>query len=147
LIGGGEVADALRAQAQALEISRQTIFAGAIPHHDMPRCYSVCDVLAYPRKAMRLTELVTPLKPLEAMAAGRTVIASDVGGMRELITDGVTGLLVPPDDPPALAAALRRVMEDPPLRKRLGAEGRERICGNGSGRRSSRCTSIRMRGC
>ncbi|MCK6554774.1 glycosyltransferase, exosortase A system-associated [Candidatus Binatia bacterium] len=128
LIGGGEVADALRAQAEALGVHQRTVFAGPIPHHEVPRCYSVYDVLAYPRKAMRLTELVTPLKPLEAMASGRTVIASDVGGMRELIRDGVTGLLVPPDDPHALATALRRVMQDPALRERMGADARERIC-------------------
>jgi glycosyltransferase involved in cell wall biosynthesis len=62
--------------------------------------------LAYPRKAMRLTDLVTPLKPLEAMAQGRLVAASSVGGHRELIEDGVTGALFAPDDPAAIAAAL-----------------------------------------
>ena len=65
-------------------------------------------MLAYPRKAMRLTELVTPLKPLEAMAQRKLVAASDVGGHRELIEDGVTGTLFPAGDPAALAAALSR---------------------------------------
>ena len=63
-------------------------------------------MLAYPRKASRLTELVTPLKPLEAMAQRRIVAASDVGGHRELIADGVTGTLFAPDDPEACADAL-----------------------------------------
>ena len=61
---------------------------------------------------MRLTELVTPLKPLEAMAQRRLVAASDVGGHRELIADGVTGTLFPPDDPFALADALAELFAD-----------------------------------
>ncbi len=62
--------------------------------------------MAYPRKRSRLTDLVTPLKPLEAMAQGKLVAASNVGGHRELIVDGVTGALFAPDDPAACAAAL-----------------------------------------
>jgi glycogen(starch) synthase len=69
-------------------------------------------VLAYPRKAMRLTDLVTPLKPLEAMAQGRLVAASDVGGHRELIADGETGTLFAPGDPAAIAAALAGLLAD-----------------------------------
>jgi glycosyltransferase involved in cell wall biosynthesis len=65
--------------------------------------------MAYPRKRMRLTELVTPLKPLEAMAQRRLVAASDVGGHRELIEDGVTGTLFAPDDPAACAQALSQI--------------------------------------
>jgi glycogen(starch) synthase len=57
------------------------------------RYYNLIDVLVYPRHSMRLTELVTPLKPLEAMAQGRLLVASDVGGHRELIRDGETGIL------------------------------------------------------
>ena len=75
-------------------------------HDEVERYYGLIDILAYPRKKMRLTDLVTPLKPLEAMAQKRLVAASDVGGHRELIEDGVTGTLFPPDDPEALAAAL-----------------------------------------
>ena len=69
-------------------------------------------MLAYPRKKMRLTDLVTPLKPLEAMAQGRLVAASDVGGHRELITDGETGTLFAADDPAALADALAELLAD-----------------------------------
>ena len=67
-------------------------------------------MLVYPRKRMRLTELVTPLKPLEAMAQGRIVLASDVGGHRELVRDGETGFLFPAGDPAALAAAIETVL-------------------------------------
>src|SRR3546814_18511282 len=61
---------------------------------------------------MRLTDLVTPLKPLEAMAQGRLVAASSVGGHRELIEDGVTGTLFPPGDPQAMAKALADMLSD-----------------------------------
>ena len=70
-----------------------------MPHHEVDRYYGLIDILAYPRKAMRLTELVTPLKPLEAMAQRKLVVASNVGGHRELIEDGVTGTLFPAGDP------------------------------------------------
>jgi glycosyltransferase involved in cell wall biosynthesis len=75
--------------------------------------YALVDVMAYPRKHSRLTDLVTPLKPLEAMAQRQLVAASDVGGHRELIADGVTGTLFAPDDPAACAAALADLLQHP----------------------------------
>jgi glycosyltransferase involved in cell wall biosynthesis len=74
------------------------------------RYYDLVDVFVYPRLPMRLTELVTPLKPLEAMARGRIVAASNVGGHRELIQDGKTGFLFSPDNPEALAEALLNII-------------------------------------
>ena len=67
-------------------------------------------VLVYPRLPMRLTELVTPLKPLEAMALGRILVASDVGGHRELIRHGETGFLFRAGDAVALAAAIDEIL-------------------------------------
>jgi glycogen(starch) synthase len=109
LVGGGPMEAALQAQAQASPASARIHFVGRVPHHEVERYYGVIDILAYPRKAMRLTELVTPLKPLEAMAQRKLVAASNVGGHRELIEDGVTGTLFPAGDPAALAAALDRL--------------------------------------
>jgi PEP-CTERM/exosortase A-associated glycosyltransferase len=106
LVGGGPVEDALAAQAQASPARDRIHFVGRVPHHEVDRYYGLIDILAYPRKAMRLTELVTPLKPLEAMAQRKLVVASNVGGHRELIEDGVTGTLFPAGDPRALADAL-----------------------------------------
>ena len=106
LVGGGPMDEALRAQAAASPASEAVIFTGRVPHGEVERYYSLVDVLAYPRKRSRLTDLVTPLKPLEAMAQRRIVAASDVGGHRELIENGVTGLLFPPDDPAGMARAL-----------------------------------------
>lgn len=106
LVGGGPKEAELRAQAAASPASHAFRFVGRVPHGEVEAYYAQCDILAYPRKASRLTELVTPLKPLEAMAEGRLVAASDVGGHRELMRDGDTATLFAPDDPDALAAAL-----------------------------------------
>ena len=106
LVGGGPVEDALRAQAVASPVADRIHFVGRVPHEEVERYYSLVDVLAYPRKRMRLTDLVTPLKPLEAMAQGRLVAASDVGGHKELIRDGDTGTLFAADDPEAIARSL-----------------------------------------
>ena len=111
LVGGGPMEDSLRAQAAASPAHDAVVFAGRVPHDEVERYYSLVDVLAYPRKKSRLTDLVTPLKPLEAMAQKRIVAASDVGGHRELITDGETGILFAPDDPAACAAALADLID------------------------------------
>lgn len=112
LVGGGPAEAALRAQAAASPAAERIHFIGRVPHDAVERYYSLIDVLVYPRKAMRLTELVTPLKPLEAMAQRRLVAASDVGGHRELIRDGDTGTLFAPDDPAALARAVAGLFAD-----------------------------------
>ncbi|MDO7842489.1 TIGR04063 family PEP-CTERM/XrtA system glycosyltransferase [Sphingomonas immobilis] len=112
LVGGGPMEAALRAQAEASPVARHIHFVGRVPHGEVERYYSLIDVLAYPRKDMRLTDLVTPLKPLEAMAQRRLVAASNVGGHRELIRDGETGTLFAAGDPAAIAAALAGLLAD-----------------------------------
>jgi PEP-CTERM/exosortase A-associated glycosyltransferase len=111
LVGAGPMDASWRAAASALPEPEAVIFAGRVPHTEVERYYSLVDVLAYPRKSQRLTDLVTPLKPLEAMAQRRLVAASAVGGHRELITDGETGTLFAPDDPAACAAALAGLLD------------------------------------
>ena len=110
LVGGGPMEAALKAQAAASPVANRIHFVGRVPHSQVELYYSLIDILAYPRKKMRLTDLVTPLKPLEAMAQGKLVAASDVGGHRELIEDGVTGTLFAPDDPAAIADALAELL-------------------------------------
>lgn len=106
LVGGGPMEANLKARAAASPACDAIVFAGRIPHDKVEHYYSLIDILVYPRKAMRLTELVTPLKPLEAMAQNRLVAASNVGGHRELIANGDIGTLFAPDDPEAMARAL-----------------------------------------
>jgi glycogen(starch) synthase len=115
LVGGGPMAETLRVQAEASPAKERIHFIGRVPHHEVDRYYGLIDILAYPRKKMRLTELVTPLKPLEAMAQRKLVVASNVGGHRELIEDGVTGTLFPAGDPAALAEALDALFANRPL--------------------------------
>ena len=106
LVGGGPQEAALKAQAQQLGVADKVVFSGRVPHAEVQRYYDLIDVLTYPRHSMRLTELVTPLKPLEAMAQGRLLVASDVGGHQELIRHGETGMLFKAGSADALAAAV-----------------------------------------
>lgn len=110
LVGGGPQEANLKAQARRLGIEDRVVFSGRVPHAEVSRYYDLIDLLAYPRHSMRLTELVTPLKPLEAMAQGRVFVASDVGGHRELIKDGVTGRLFPAGSRDGLAIAIEEML-------------------------------------
>jgi PEP-CTERM/exosortase A-associated glycosyltransferase len=110
LVGGGPQEDALKALTASLGIEKSIVFTGRVPHDEVPRYYQIIDILVYPRLPMRLTELVTPLKPLEAMAYGRLVVASDVGGHREMIEHGKTGVLFEAGERDALAAAVLNLL-------------------------------------
>lgn len=124
LVGGGPQDAALKIQAQSLGIQDKVVFTGRVPHAEVRRYYDLVDVLAYPRHSMRLTELVTPLKPLEAMAQGRLLAASDVGGHLELIQDGKTGTLFKSDDPDALASKVLDLLENQDRWPALRAQAR-----------------------
>lgn len=93
LVGGGPQDESLRRRAAQHRIEDKVVFAGRVPHEQVAAHYGLIDLLIYPRLKTRLTELVTPLKPLEAMAQGRLLLASDVGGHLELIRDGENGFL------------------------------------------------------
>jgi PEP-CTERM/exosortase A-associated glycosyltransferase len=124
LVGGGPQETALREQAGRLGLADRVVFTGRVPHDQVQRYYDLIDVLAYPRRSMRLTELVTPLKPLEAMAQGRLVVASDVGGHRELIRHGTTGLLFRAGSTESLADTLLGLLGDEAQGAALRAAGR-----------------------
>ena len=124
LVGGGPQDAALKAQAERLGLRDKVVFTGRVPHADVQRYYDLIDVLAYPRHSMRLTELVTPLKPLEAMAQGRVLVASDVGGHKELIRHGQTGLLFQAGSAASLAGVLAQMLLQPERWPLLRAAGR-----------------------
>ena len=111
LVGGGPAEEQLRQLSKKLGLSDRVLFVGRVPHEEVQRYYALADVMVYPRKPIRLTETVTPLKPLEAMAQKKPLIASDVGGHRELIIDGKTGILAPAGDLPGLAKAIADFFE------------------------------------
>jgi glycogen synthase len=125
LVGGGPEDANLRALAAELGIENRVRFVGRVDHERVQRYYRAIDVLVYPRKRTRLTELVTPLKPLEAMAQGNLVLASDVGGHRELIRDGDTGALFDADDVASLARAVQGLLESPEKWSHMRERGRE----------------------
>jgi PEP-CTERM/exosortase A-associated glycosyltransferase len=124
LVGGGPQDEALKAQAQALGISDKIVFTGRVPHAQVQRYYDLIDVLTYPRHSMRLTELVTPLKPLEAMAQGRVLVASDVGGHKELIRHGETGMLFKAGSAESLADTVVKLVGAQDTWPRLRGAGR-----------------------
>src|ERR671936_677694 len=116
---GGAFQDELERESERLGI-RERVEVGF--HEDVPALLETLDVVALPSWTEGL-----PLVLLEAMARGRPVVATPVGGTPERVTDGETGLLVPPRDPEALAEALRRVLDDPDLARRLGEAARARV--------------------
>jgi len=124
LVGGGPQEQALREQVRRAGLEDRVVFTGRVPHAEVQRYYSLVDVFAYPRHSMRLTELVTPLKPLEAMAQGQLLVASDVGGHRELIRDGQTGLLFKAGSAEALAEAILRLLDERARWPQMRAQGR-----------------------
>lgn len=115
--GDGPLRDAVEAEARALGVAVD--LAGA--RDDVAALLAASDLFVLSSRSEG-----APLSVLEAMAAGLPVVACDVGGIREQVVDGGTGLLVPPGDPALLAAAIGRLLGDPQLRRRLGAAGRHR---------------------
>jgi len=112
LVGGGPEETRLKTIISENNLGSSVYLVGRVPHSEVRRYYDLVDFFVYPRRKMRLTDLVTPLKPLEAMAQGRIVLASDVGGHRELIQDGKTGFLFPPDDPARIASRVIEVISE-----------------------------------
>jgi len=124
LVGGGEVEEELKAQVHHLSLTSHVVFTGRIPHERIPGVYGLFDFLVYPRNSIRLTELVTPLKPLEAMAMEKPVVASDIGGHRELIRDGETGVLFQAGNIESLAQNLEELLQYPDRVQQLVKRGK-----------------------
>lgn len=123
LVGGGNEQAALKQQAAQLQLHDCITFVDRVPFEQVSSYYSLADALIFPRESIRLTELVTPLKPLEAMAQGKVVFASDIGGHRELIRHQETGLLFPPDSAEALANAILSYIDQTSLFEQLISNG------------------------
>ncbi len=127
LVGGGPDEARVRERSRTLGVEHALVLTGRVPHSEVQSYYDLVDILVYPRLPMRLTELVTPLKPLEAMAEGRLVVASDVGGHREMIEDGVTGRLFRAGDVGALASVITDLLGDRTAWPALHAAGRRYV--------------------
>lgn len=127
LVGGGPQEQALKALAQQLQLQDHVHFIGRVPHSEVGKYYSLVDLLVYPRHKMRLTDLVTPLKPLEAMAQKKLVLASDVGGHHELIKDGENGYLFEADNTEALSNKILSVLAERERWPKILDAGREYV--------------------
>jgi glycosyltransferase involved in cell wall biosynthesis len=127
IVGDGEDMPAVRDAVRELNAAEFVQVLGRVSHDEIEHYYSVVDVLVYPRHSIRLTELVTPLKPLEAMALGKAILGSDVGGIRELIESGKTGLLYRADSVEDFCAQAKRLTENEGMRRELGARARDAV--------------------
>ncbi|MFC1670445.1 glycosyltransferase [Spirochaetota bacterium] len=103
------------------------VLTGKVPHNDVLKYYSIIDILIYPRNSIRLTELVTPLKPLEAMAMEKAVIGSDVGGIKELIIEGTSGFLFKSGDVDNLKDRVFKIIDNPKLTWDLQKKARKYV--------------------
>ena len=125
IIGRGEDESAIREAVRECNAGDYVTIIPHVSYEQIGRYYSVLDVAVYPRRSIRLTELVTPLKPLEAMAMGKPVLASSVGGIRELVDSERTGLLFRPENEEDFCKQAMRMLASPSLRKSLAESGRQ----------------------
>ena len=120
IVGAGREQASLEALGRELGVGDRVTFTGWVD--DPQAWFGSFDVFALPSRIEGF-----PLTVLEAMLAGRAVVATDVGGVTESVVDGETGIVVPPEDPEALAAGLRELLEDLERRSQLGRNGRDRV--------------------
>ena len=120
LVGDGDMMASLRRSAQFLQLESIVVFTGRVPHSEVSDYYSLIDIAPLPRKGLRVCELVSPLKPFEAMGSGKVLVTSSVRALAEIVQDGETGLIFEKDNSADLAEKLEPVILDRKLRKRLG---------------------------
>ena len=127
VVGDGTAAPALRSQVQRLGLTERVIFTGRVPAGQARLYHQALDVFVVPRKDLSVTRSVTPLKPVEALACARPVVASRLDALCEIVHDGVNGRVAEPADPAGLAEVLLDLLGDKALRMRLGAAGRQGV--------------------
>ncbi len=130
LVGDGPKYDELQALCDELHLRDVVTIVGRVPHHEVERYYSLIDVVPLPRIGAQVCEITSPLKPFEAMAMGKVVVASDVAALAEIVHDGETGLLHRKDDVEHLAHVMLTVLDTPELTQRLGEAARKWVVAN-----------------
>jgi glycosyltransferase involved in cell wall biosynthesis len=120
----------LRHLCSTLGIEKSTVILGPVPHEEVAHFYNLIDVFVVSRPDTRVTQLVTPLKPFEAMAMSRAVIASKLSALEEIIQHGTTGLLYQPGNLEDLTESIEKCIQDPVLRQHLGAAACEWVLNN-----------------
>jgi glycosyltransferase involved in cell wall biosynthesis len=127
IVGEGEEGPDVKKAISEAGAESYIHFLGRVPHDQVERYYSVMDVMVYPRRSMRLTEFVTPLKPLEVMALGKSILGSSVGGIRELIEPQKTGVLFDPENIEDFCQKASLLLGDAELRRSLGENARRKV--------------------
>ncbi len=127
LVGGGPEEAKIKQKIKAMGLEDAVVMTGRVPHEEVQRYYNLVDIFVYPRRSMRLTELVTPLKPLEAMAQGKLVVASNVGGHHELIEQGKTGYLFEADNAHSLEQTVSGLLKERQRWADIRIAGREYV--------------------
>jgi len=125
IVGSGADAGRISYAIQEANLGSLVVMPGRVPHAEVRRYHSLIDLFVVPRTADRVCQLVTPLKPYEAMAMGRCVVASDVAAIRQVVREGETGRLATPENPADLARVLRELIEAPEVRVQLGQTAQE----------------------
>lgn len=139
LVGDGDEVERLKEIAENSGVPDRIVFTGRVPHDQILDYYALIDIFIYPRIDAKVNQKVTPLKPLEAMAMEKAVIASDVGGLKELVIENVNGLLFEADNGAHLRQRCRQLLQDPDLRIRLGHQARKWVVGERDWRRVIQC--------
>ncbi len=125
LVGDGVELSSIREAIAHHGLQQGAILTGRVPHDTVRNYYSLIDIFVVPRTGHRVSRLVTPLKPYEALSMERAVLVSDLPALREVVIPGETGLTFRPEDPLDLADRIRELLDDPGLRQQLGRQGRE----------------------
>ena len=124
LVGDGAELPRLRELVVREGVADRVLLTGRVPHDEVEAYYSLIDICPFPRKPWEVCELVSPLKPFEAMAMEKAVVVSSTHALREIVEDGENGLVFEKGSASSLAASLERLLADTALRKRLARAGR-----------------------
>lgn len=125
IVGDGAELETFQEAVKERELDDVVIFTGRVPHEEVEEYYSLVDIAPFPRLPLPVCEMVSPLKPFEAMAMQKAVLASNVAALAEIVQDGSTGLLHQKGDAADLKDKLALLLDDPALRQRLAAQGRD----------------------
>jgi len=125
IVGDGDNLQNAKQRVADMQLASLITFTGRVPHEEVERYYSIIDIAPIPRHSLPVTEMVSPLKPFEAMAMGKVVVGSDVDAIKEIIVPGVNGMLFAKDSASELASVLSKLISDPGEIKTLGSSARD----------------------
>src|SRR5699024_10195575 len=130
IVGDGAELERFQNHVEENSLDHVVTFTGRVPHEDVERYYSLVDITPFPRLPLPVCEMVSPLKPFEAMAMGKAVIASDVAALKEIVTPGLNGYLHEKGSAGSLIEQLTRLLDDPEHTRSIGQQARDWVVGN-----------------